>query len=384
MPSLQTTVGTTGMSTSQASSAPASNNFNGSVDAAASLYMMSKGGSKQMSQHQQYPQPTTQTQPPVVTGIKRESPEPDTPATDVNKNTQNSSAAKPIKSPEQPTDQNTSAKPAASATNKRGKGAGRNKRRKGDNIPTSFIAANGTSKETGRTRNQKADSNGKAKAKPKEIESFDLKDEDDEDDDDDSSKEDSTDSGSKKKLTDEEKRKSFLERNRIAALKCRQRKKQWMQNLQAKVEYYTAENENLNTQLASLQEEVLGLRAALIRHKDCSLGLAPDVLSALLAGQPTAAAVQASQPVPGVTAVARPLPGAAVTASSLPQGQPVGAQIQVAGGGASGYAYPQGPGVYPAGNVQAFAPGQPHVPPLTSGPHPMNGVGIIGGTGTAR
>jgi ATF/CREB family transcription factor len=31
-----------------------------------------------------------------------------------------------------------------------------------------------------------------------------------------------------KKMTDEEKRKNFLERNRVAALKCRQRKKQWL------------------------------------------------------------------------------------------------------------------------------------------------------------
>lgn len=78
--------------------------------------------------------------------------------------------------------------------------------------------------------------------------------------------------GSRRKLTDEEKRKSFLERNRVAALKCRQRKKQWLENLQAKVEYFSSENESLNTQVASLREQVLSLKTILLQHKDCPLG----------------------------------------------------------------------------------------------------------------
>jgi len=72
-----------------------------------------------------------------------------------------------------------------------------------------------------------------------------------------------------KKMTDEEKRKNFLERNRVAALKCRQRKKQWLQNLQAKVELYGNENDNLMQQLTSLREEVVNLKTLLMAHKDC-------------------------------------------------------------------------------------------------------------------
>ncbi|KAE8454033.1 hypothetical protein EG329_007809 [Mollisiaceae sp. DMI_Dod_QoI] len=72
-----------------------------------------------------------------------------------------------------------------------------------------------------------------------------------------------------KKMTDEEKRKNFLERNRVAALKCRQRKKQWLANLQQKVEIYTAENDNLNAQLSALREEVVNLKTILVAHKDC-------------------------------------------------------------------------------------------------------------------
>lgn len=72
-----------------------------------------------------------------------------------------------------------------------------------------------------------------------------------------------------KKLTDEEKRKNFLERNRVAALKCRQRKKQWLANLQAKVEIFTTENDALTTQCAQLREENQNLKALLYQHKDC-------------------------------------------------------------------------------------------------------------------
>lgn len=72
-----------------------------------------------------------------------------------------------------------------------------------------------------------------------------------------------------KNETDEEKRKSFLERNRQAALKCRQRKKQWLSNLQAKVEFYGNENEILSAQVSALREEIVSLKTLLIAHKDC-------------------------------------------------------------------------------------------------------------------
>lgn len=100
-----------------------------------------------------------------------------------------------------------------------------------------------------------------------------------------------------KKMTDEEKRKNFLERNRsvpvmspgegsmtdrrcrVAALKCRQRKKQWLANLQAKVELFSNENDTLSAQVGQLREEIVGLKSILLQHKDCpisqSQGLGP-------------------------------------------------------------------------------------------------------------
>lgn len=86
----------------------------------------------------------------------------------------------------------------------------------------------------------------------------------------------------RQKLTEEEKRKSFLERNRVAALKCRQRKKQWLESLQAKVEYYSSENETLTTEIATLSDEVQKLKTMLLQHKDCQLGMTKEALASIL------------------------------------------------------------------------------------------------------
>ncbi|KAI5858066.1 hypothetical protein BZA05DRAFT_331540 [Tricharina praecox] len=80
-----------------------------------------------------------------------------------------------------------------------------------------------------------------------------------------------------KKMTEEEKRKNFLERNRVAALKCRQRKKQWLANLQAKVEMYGTENDALNATVQSLREEIVSLKTLLLAHKDCPVARANGV-----------------------------------------------------------------------------------------------------------
>ncbi|RKK90033.1 hypothetical protein BFJ68_g16564 [Fusarium oxysporum] len=77
------------------------------------------------------------------------------------------------------------------------------------------------------------------------------------------------DGGYKLKMADEEKRKDFLERNRIAALKCRQRKKQWLTDLQTKVEMFNTENDALTVQVTRLREEAVNLKTLLFAHKDC-------------------------------------------------------------------------------------------------------------------
>lgn len=62
---------------------------------------------------------------------------------------------------------------------------------------------------------------------------------------------------------------TFLFYFSVAALKCRQRKKQWLASLQKKVELYTSENDALNAQVTSLREELVALKTLLIAHKDC-------------------------------------------------------------------------------------------------------------------
>ncbi|KAI8069651.1 hypothetical protein BC940DRAFT_236416 [Gongronella butleri] len=111
-------------------------------------------------------------------------------------------------------------------------------------------------------------------------------------------------SQSAKYLDDDEKRRNFLERNRQAALKCRQRKKQWLTNLQAKVEYLTNDNEQLQMQGNLLREELIRLRRLLWTHKDCH-------------PQKQAAHALLNQPLPTTVAVyPAALPPMAVSAAS--------------------------------------------------------------------
>jgi len=54
-------------------------------------------------------------------------------------------------------------------------------------------------------------------------------------------------------------------------LKCRQRKKQWLANLQTKVEIFTQENDALSQQCTQLREEIVQLKTLLLQHKDCAV-----------------------------------------------------------------------------------------------------------------
>ncbi|KAH8627678.1 hypothetical protein IG631_17446 [Alternaria alternata] len=101
-----------------------------------------------------------------------------------------------------------------------------------------------------------------------------------------------------RKMTDEEKRKNFLERNRyvyflllplpitnmyrVAALKCRQRKKQWLANLQAKVELFSTENDALSATVTQLREEIVNLKTLLLAHKDCPVSQAQGLHGAAM------------------------------------------------------------------------------------------------------
>lgn len=77
-------------------------------------------------------------------------------------------------------------------------------------------------------------------------------------------------------LDEEEKRKQFLERNRVAALKCRQRKKQQLNKMESELAFYSDGYRDLTAQVSQLRDQVMSLRAILISHKDC-----PSLLNSL-------------------------------------------------------------------------------------------------------
>ncbi|KAF2138718.1 uncharacterized protein K452DRAFT_300803 [Aplosporella prunicola CBS 121167] len=65
------------------------------------------------------------------------------------------------------------------------------------------------------------------------------------------------------------KREQFLERNRIAAHKCRQKKKEWMVGLDEQCRDLSAHNKLLQAHVAELSEEVFRLKNMVFQHTDC-------------------------------------------------------------------------------------------------------------------
>ncbi|ORX95262.1 hypothetical protein K493DRAFT_301562 [Basidiobolus meristosporus CBS 931.73] len=69
---------------------------------------------------------------------------------------------------------------------------------------------------------------------------------------------------------EDEKRKKFLERNRMAASKCRQKKKMWMKELEIRSEEVTNRNKSLHMLVGQLKEEVMQLKGQLLAHRNCN------------------------------------------------------------------------------------------------------------------
>ena len=65
------------------------------------------------------------------------------------------------------------------------------------------------------------------------------------------------------------KRSKFLERNRVAASKCRQKKKEWTQNLENRARDLHKNNNMLRMNVESLRQEILFLKGELLKHSSC-------------------------------------------------------------------------------------------------------------------
>ncbi|XP_044141021.1 cyclic AMP-dependent transcription factor ATF-7-like isoform X2 [Bufo gargarizans] len=78
--------------------------------------------------------------------------------------------------------------------------------------------------------------------------------------------------GRRRRATDEdpdERRQRFLERNRAAASRCRQKRKVWVCSLEKKAEELTSQNVQLSNEVTLLRNEVAQLKQLLLAHKDC-------------------------------------------------------------------------------------------------------------------
>jgi len=80
-------------------------------------------------------------------------------------------------------------------------------------------------------------------------------------------------------VDDDTKRSRFLERNRLAASKCRQKKKEWTKGLEERARCLQTEKAQLQMMVGSLKSEVILVREELLRHSNCGCKRIRDYLN---------------------------------------------------------------------------------------------------------
>lgn len=103
----------------------------------------------------------------------------------------------------------------------------------------------------------------------------------------------------------EAKREKFLERNRVAASKCRMKKKEWTTDLEARARELQNENTRLHSFALQLRDEVLTLKGECLKHTDCNCARIRDYLDRSIAGMNPSGALHTGplhgMPMPGNT-----------------------------------------------------------------------------------
>ncbi|KAI7798898.1 cyclic AMP-responsive element-binding protein 5 isoform X2 [Triplophysa rosa] len=89
----------------------------------------------------------------------------------------------------------------------------------------------------------------------------------------------------------DERRQKFLERNRAAATRCRQKRKVWVSSLERKAEELTHTNLQLQNEVTSLRTEVTQLKQILLAHEDCPVSVRQRETQSGI-GSPTGSPVQ--------------------------------------------------------------------------------------------
>jgi hypothetical protein len=74
-------------------------------------------------------------------------------------------------------------------------------------------------------------------------------------------------------------RQTHLEKNRVAAHKCRQRKKEYINSLEDRAREFSAKNKMLKENVAVLREEVLSLKNEVLHHAGCGFWAVDEYLA---------------------------------------------------------------------------------------------------------
>ncbi|EPY82962.1 cyclic AMP-dependent transcription factor ATF-7 [Camelus ferus] len=107
--------------------------------------------------------------------------------------------------------------------------------------------------------------------------------------------------GRRRRTVDEdpdERRQRFLERNRAAASRCRQKRKLWVSSLEKKAEELTSQNIQLSNEVTLLRNEVAQLKQLLLAHKDCPVTALQKKTQGYLAESPKESSEPTGSPAP--------------------------------------------------------------------------------------
>ncbi|KAM7401996.1 hypothetical protein PAMP_017272 [Pampus punctatissimus] len=114
----------------------------------------------------------------------------------------------------------------------------------------------------------------------------------------------------------DERRQRFLERNRAAASRCRQKRKLWVNSLEKKADDLANMNVNLTNEVTLLRNEVAQLKQLLLAHKDCPVTVMQKKASFLATGGEDASRDTSTEPIGSPAAVIQHGPSPPASASS--------------------------------------------------------------------
>nr|XP_061813962.1 cyclic AMP-dependent transcription factor ATF-7-like [Nerophis lumbriciformis] len=114
----------------------------------------------------------------------------------------------------------------------------------------------------------------------------------------------------------DERRQRFLERNRAAASRCRQKRKLWVNSLEKKADDLASMNVSLTNEVTLLRNEVAQLKQLLLAHKDCPVTVMQKKAAFLGAGGEEAPREISAEPIGSPAAVIQHGPSPSAPPSS--------------------------------------------------------------------